>query len=412
LKTRIDFTIKPVRHTKAKTPPSVSAVRVPCACCTRIILHTIAALTPAYITHHASYTVRAQMTTRPADASDYDCAICLSAPEFQVHQCRNGHLFCAECLQECQARAVNAKCPTCRVALPREPIRNLVAERALARRPARCPHCSLDLTTGELQAHLARCPSRVVRCVGEGCAFSGPNKPGALKAHEAACPRAILAKTLVPLKARICQLEQTVRSLRSARNGLVSLYPPGAPLQIAHGLWRVREEENTFATVALPALRLTTGKWCYEVTVCSQEFIFPQIGWAHAGFRPQAEVGVGDDVHSYAYDGDRCKLWHEGGHDDFGEEWTEHDVVGCFIDLDERHISFAVNGELVQFDDEERAGAPAFDEIGGSGWFPALTLKCGLCRVNFGERDFEYPGVLEDYTQVAFARARHEPPLD
>ena len=78
------------------------------------------------------------MTTRPPEESDYDCAICLSPPDHQVHQCRNGHLFCAECLEECLSRASQAKCPTCRVALPREPIRNLVAERALARRPARC----------------------------------------------------------------------------------------------------------------------------------------------------------------------------------------------------------------------------------------------------------------------------------
>ena len=140
------------------------------------------------------------MTTRPPEESDYDCAICLSPPDHQVHQCRNGHLFCAECLEECLSRASQAKCPTCRVALPREPIRNLVAERALARRPARCPHCSLDLTRGELQAHLLRCPSRVVKCAGEGCDWSGPNAPGALKEHEANCPRAILAKTLIPLK--------------------------------------------------------------------------------------------------------------------------------------------------------------------------------------------------------------------
>ena len=139
------------------------------------------------------------MTTRAAEEGDYDCAICLSPPDHQVHQCRNGHLFCAECLEECLSRG-SAKCPTCRVALPREPIRNLVAERALARRPARCPHCSLDLTRGELQAHLLRCPSRVVKCAGEGCDWSGPNAPGALKEHEAKCPRAILAKTLIPLR--------------------------------------------------------------------------------------------------------------------------------------------------------------------------------------------------------------------
>ena len=352
------------------------------------------------------------MTTRPAEEGDYDCAICLSPPDHQVHQCRNGHLFCAECLEECLSRG-SAKCPTCRVALPREPIRNLVAERALARRPARCPHCSLDLTRGELQAHLLRCPSRVVKCAGEGCDWSGPNAPGALKEHESKCPRAILAKTLIPLRERISQLEKTVRSLRAERAGLVCLHPPGAPLRIAHGLWRVREDDDTFTTVALPSLRLTSGRWCYEVTMCSEEVVFPQIGWAREGFRPGAELGVGDDEFSYAYDGDRCKLWHGGGHDDFGREWEAGDVVGCYLDLDEGIILFTVNGTLVEFDDEEEEGTrPAFDGVSPGRWFPALTLKSGTCRVNFGERDLDHPEALEGYSPVALAAALHEPPLD
>ena len=89
------------------------------------------------------------MTTRAAEEGDYDCAICLSPPDHQVHQCRNGHLFCAECLEECLSRG-SAKCPTCRVALPREPIRNLVAERALARRPARAPTLLIRLNQGRI----------------------------------------------------------------------------------------------------------------------------------------------------------------------------------------------------------------------------------------------------------------------
>ena len=59
---------------------------------------------------------------------------------------------------------------------------------------------------------------------------------------------------------------------------LVSLHPPGASLHNDHGMWRMREEDQVFTTVGLPFLRLTTGRWCYEVTVCDGKILCPQIG--------------------------------------------------------------------------------------------------------------------------------------
>ena len=68
------------------------------------------------------------------------------------------------------------------------------------------------------------------------------------------------------------------------------------------------------------------------------------------------------------------------------------DVVGCYLDLDEGIILFTVNGSLVEFDDEEEDGTrPAFDGVQQGRWFPALTLKSGTCRVNFGEQDLDHP---------------------
>jgi hypothetical protein len=82
--------------------------------------------------------------------------------------------------------------------------------------------------------------------------------------------------------------------------------------------------------------------------------------------------------------------------------------------LDEGIILFTVNGTLVEFDEEEEEEGtrPAFDGVAGGRWFPALTLKSGTCRVNFGERDFDYNEALEGYSPVALAAALHEPPRD
>ena len=81
--------------------------------------------------------------------------------------------------------------------------------------------------------------------------------------------------------------------------------------------------------------------------------------------------------------------------------------------MDEGIILFTVNGDLVAFDDGDEDGMrPAFDEVASGRWFPALTLKSGTIRVNFGERDLDHPEALEGYSPVALAAALHEPPLD
>ena len=93
----------------------------------------------------------------------------------------------------------------------------------------------------------------------------------------------------------------------------------------------------------------------------------------------------------YAIDGDRCKLWHGGHHSDFGEPWEPGDVVGFLLDLVNLEMNFSVNGDVLV------SGVPegfeyAFSGVSGDGgWFPALTMKSGLLRVNFGDHDFEYP---------------------
>ncbi|KAH8068961.1 hypothetical protein JL720_12170 [Aureococcus anophagefferens] len=284
------------------------------------------------------------MTTRPASevSREYDCAICLSTPEGQVHQCRNGHLFCAECLTEHRNKHRGTQCPTCRVALPSEPIRNLVAENAIARRPTVCAFCSLNTTVGELRAHVGRCPKRKVPCVaaGDGCMWNGL-VVGERAAHEKACTFAICRKMLEPLKCELAESKRECAALRSRLEvPLASIYPGGAIRVTGDGLWRMYSDEETFATAGWPSLALKGGKWYYE------------------GFAAGAGDGCGDDERS-ACDGHRCKLWRVEFQDwleDEDAKWEPGDVVGCLLDLDQGQIHFSVNGD---YDEDE----PAFVDV-------------------------------------------------
>ena len=99
--------------------------------------------------------------------ADLQCPLCLDYPEGHVSQCPNGHIFCADCLKTHQAGnrgPVCQKCPTCRAALPTEPIRNRIAERAIGNLPGPCPGCGTSMLRKDIIAHKATCADIMVKC--------------------------------------------------------------------------------------------------------------------------------------------------------------------------------------------------------------------------------------------------------
>ena len=92
---------------------------------------------------------------RVVEESPFDCNICLCIPEAQVHQCVQGHLFCADCLRAHQAsdqERANA-CPVCRTTLPAEPIRSRIAESSIGELPSACPHCNTGMLRKQIADH-------------------------------------------------------------------------------------------------------------------------------------------------------------------------------------------------------------------------------------------------------------------
>jgi len=108
-----------------------------------------------------------------------------------------GHLMCAEagaeggdaCSTQVRSVRTGAKCPVCRQALPRDPIRGLTAEQTIAALPATCRHCDAGTTRGEVLGHETQCPRAPARCAAgaDGCGWEGA--AGEREAHEATCMR-------------------------------------------------------------------------------------------------------------------------------------------------------------------------------------------------------------------------------
>jgi len=149
-----------------------------------------------------------------------------------------------------------------------------------------------------------------------------------------------------------------------------------------------------FPSVAAKDLLLKSGKWYYEVTLLTSGLM--QIGWCDASFTGDSNngEGVGDDSHSYAYDGFRRKSWHNQSTANFGDRWNAGDVVCCAVDMDAGIIQYALNGQW-------KAGDEAFRVNFPNGLLPAASFSKGekLC-FNFGANGFIHAPPLLEYASV------------
>ncbi|KAI7867038.1 hypothetical protein BDF14DRAFT_1807873 [Spinellus fusiger] len=166
---------------------------------------------------------------------------------------------------------------------------------------------------------------------------------------------------------------------------------------------RVRNESWTFETVicthSTPVLSNTINDdsrfYCYEVVLKTDGLI--QIGWVSSEFQfdPQGGTGVGDDDHSYGYDGYREKKWH-GKHiktlGEYGQLWATGDVITCVIDL--------LLGELRYYRNGNDMGITFTGVDCEKGWYPAASLSTNQ------EIQFRFGGTLD---QLSFLPDKHIP---
>lgn len=144
------------------------------------------------------------------------------------------------------------------------------------------------------------------------------------------------------------------------------------PKDIAKYDHRTYRAESTYV--------VTTGKWYFEFEIMTPGPT--KVGWCNLSFIPSVELG-GDD-HSWAYDGYLGRKNHAGGSEAYGKQWQVGDVVGCLLDLNDRTISYTLNGELLL---DAMGSEAAFSDIPSEeGFVPAFTLGIGQkAKVVFGQ---------------------------
>lgn len=132
--------------------------------------------------------------------------------------------------------------------------------------------------------------------------------------------------------------------------------PPVALLTLAgdvvlaaneNDVWQIQTKSNfgTFGIVLDTAKLKEDASYYWELRLVTGGLC--QIGWATGMFTPQSETGdgVGDDEHSYSFDGSRKIALHKSESVEYGQGWNAGDVVGCLWNRANATLSFSHNGK-------------------------------------------------------------------
>ncbi|XP_006006210.1 ATP-dependent RNA helicase DDX1 [Latimeria chalumnae] len=123
---------------------------------------------------------------------------------------------------------------------------------------------------------------------------------------------------------------------------------------------------------------VTKGKYYYEVSCHDQGLC--RVGWSTL----QASLDLGTDKFGFGFGGTGKKS-HNKQFDSYGEEFTMHDTIGCYLDVDKGYIKFSKNGKDLGFAFE------IVSHLKNQSFFAACVLKNAELKFNFGEEEFKFP---------------------
>lgn len=124
---------------------------------------------------------------------------------------------------------------------------------------------------------------------------------------------------------------------------------------------------------------VSTGKWYFEFEILTAGPM--RVGWARADCNPGCMLG--SDEFTWAFDGYNEEKVYNGLAESFGRQCQVGDVVGVFLDLIDRTISFSLNGELLM---DALGGETTFGDVQGDAFIPACTLGVGQkARLVYGQ---------------------------
>jgi hypothetical protein len=116
---------------------------------------------------------------------------------------------------------------------------------------------------------------------------------------------------------------------------------------------------------------INKGKFYYEIKVLSSGNC--RVGWSTIA----AHLELGKDSQGFGYGGKGWKSYN-GSYEKYGGEYNKNDMIGVYIDFNDKVIFFSKNGEVL----ENAFTIP--ESMYGTVLFPTIALSNCSCSVNFG----------------------------
>lgn len=168
-------------------------------------------------------------------------------------------------------------------------------------------------------------------------------------------------------------------------NAMLNINDVSEYLKISADGLRSRSDASSFESVRC-TFQVDSGVWYYEVYITTAGVM--QIGWAtkDSSFLNHEGQGIGDDEYSMAYDGCRQLIWFKAESRPIHQKcWSPGDTLGLLLNIDEKYLSFSLNGECL----------PSYDDLfqySSGGYFAAASfMSYQQCEFNFGAKPFKYP---------------------
>jgi hypothetical protein len=136
---------------------------------------------------------------------------------------------------------------------------------------------------------------------------------------------------------------------------------------------------------------VSSGKWYWEMTVVSGHSAGANTIWtAITSINPSSSNKLawqaGSGSRSYATTGLK---FNENTSSSYGNTYTNGDVIGCALDLDNGKVYWSKNGTFQASGDPVAGTNAAFTGLTGT-WLPEATQNAGVTAWNFGQRAFAY----------------------
>ena len=144
----------------------------------------------------------------------------------------------------------------------------------------------------------------------------------------------------------LTSIDQTTDTPTNNFATLNSLIPHATPILYKDGNTIAFDSSGNFNT-AFSSIGISQGKWYFEaktstnngfVGICKSDGIFP--AYTAGIYLGNASLGT----NSWGYYADTGNYFHNGSATAYGDSWTNTDMIGCALDLDNNKLYFSKNG--------------------------------------------------------------------